>query len=97
MLVLDPNLLPQGFVRGDQFAVALALLDGGRPVLGLLGCPKADRPLQDGALYWAERGHGAFCRAVADGCAADDVPMRVDPLTAAEVRPCRTTARGHAA
>ena len=81
--VLDPIDGTKGFVRGDQFAVALALLEEGQPVLGLLGCPKADRPLAGGSIFWAKRGHGAFRRPVgeaADGL-AQDVRIRVDPLT----------------
>ena len=53
--VLDPVDGTKGFLRGDQYAVALSLLDGGEPVLGLLGCPN----LEGGALFWAETGHGA--------------------------------------
>ena len=37
--VLDPVDGTLGFVRGDQYAVALALLDGGQVVAGVLGCP----------------------------------------------------------
>ena len=62
--VLDPIDGTKGFVRGDQFAVALALLEGGQPVLGLLGCPKADRPASGGSIFWATRGGGAFRRPV---------------------------------
>ncbi|CAN6453430.1 unnamed protein product [Victoria cruziana] len=37
--VLDPVDGTLGFVRGDQYAVALALLEEGEVVLGVLGCP----------------------------------------------------------
>ena len=37
--VLDPIDGTKGFLRGDNYAIALSLLEGGRPVLGLLGCP----------------------------------------------------------
>ena len=37
--VLDPVDGTLGFVRGDQYAVALALIDGGETALGVLGCP----------------------------------------------------------
>lgn len=37
--VLDPVDGTLGFVRGDQYAVALALIDNGEVVLGVLGCP----------------------------------------------------------
>ncbi|KAK9025757.1 hypothetical protein V6N11_038614 [Hibiscus sabdariffa] len=37
--VLDPVDGTLGFVRGDQYAVALALIEDGKLVLGVLGCP----------------------------------------------------------
>jgi 3'(2'), 5'-bisphosphate nucleotidase len=37
--VLDPVDGTLGFVRGDQYAVALALVENGEVVLGVLGCP----------------------------------------------------------
>jgi 3'(2'), 5'-bisphosphate nucleotidase len=36
---LDPIDGTKGFLRGDQYAVALALIENGRVVLGVLGCP----------------------------------------------------------
>ena len=36
---LDPIDGTKGFLRGDQYAVALALIKEGKPVLGVLGCP----------------------------------------------------------
>ena len=64
--VLDPIDGTKGFLRGDQFAVALSLLDGGQPVLGLLGCPNLG---DGGALFWTERGHGA-CWGATHGAAS---------------------------
>ncbi|GFP96341.1 pap-specific phosphatase hal2-like [Phtheirospermum japonicum] len=37
--VLDPVDGTLGFVRGDQYAIALSLIEDGEPVLGVLGCP----------------------------------------------------------
>ncbi|GJV39976.1 PAP-specific phosphatase HAL2-like protein [Tanacetum coccineum] len=37
--VLDPVDGTLGFVRGDQYAIALALVENGEVVLGVLGCP----------------------------------------------------------
>ncbi|KAL6554273.1 hypothetical protein OROMI_019946 [Orobanche minor] len=37
--VLDPVDGTLGFVRGDQYAVALAMIDNGEVVIGVLGCP----------------------------------------------------------
>nr|CAB3463272.1 unnamed protein product [Digitaria exilis] len=37
--ILDPIDGTKGFLRGDQYAIALALLDEGKVVLGVLACP----------------------------------------------------------
>ena len=39
---LDPIDGTKGFLRGEQYAVALGLIDSGRVVLGVLGCPNLD-------------------------------------------------------
>lgn len=44
---LDPIDGTKGFLRGGQYAVALALIQKGQPTLGVLGCPRYD--LIDGA------------------------------------------------
>ncbi|KAG8386280.1 hypothetical protein BUALT_Bualt03G0132600 [Buddleja alternifolia] len=46
--VLDPVDGTLGFVRGDQYAVALAMIDNGEVVLGVLGCP--NYPVKDDGL-----------------------------------------------
>ncbi len=61
---LDPIDGTKGFLRGDQFAVALALLEAGEVQLGVLGCPNLGPELPfidgDGALIVAARGEGAW-------------------------------------
>ena len=37
---VDPIDGTKGFLRGEQYAVALALLENGRPVFSVLGCPR---------------------------------------------------------
>lgn len=61
---LDPVDGTKGFLRGDQYAIALALLVNGEVVIGVLGCPnltEAHRPEPGGAgtLVVAARGQGA--------------------------------------
>ncbi|KAL1520098.1 hypothetical protein AB1Y20_023571 [Prymnesium parvum] len=93
--VLDPIDGTKGFVRGDQFAIALALLDEGQPRLGFLGCPRADRPVPGGVIFWAQRGHGAFYRRL-DAADQVDTPIRTDPVTAPElVVPCEAAEASH--
>jgi 3'(2'), 5'-bisphosphate nucleotidase len=62
---LDPIDGTKGFLRGDQYAVALALIEDGQVRLGVLGCPSL--PLvslqgQGGSLFVAVRGQGSALR-----------------------------------
>ena len=57
---LDPIDGTKGFLRGEQYAVALALIEGGEVVVGLLGCPNLpDAAGGRGLLFTAVRGEGA--------------------------------------
>jgi HAL2 family 3'(2'),5'-bisphosphate nucleotidase len=66
---LDPIDGTKGFVRGRQYAIALAGVTLGKPILGVLGCPNltaksvADFDVPDptgaGSLYSAAEGLGA--------------------------------------
>ncbi len=62
---LDPIDGTKGYIRGDQYAVALALVEAGEVKLGLLGCPAlpvdAAQPNGDrGVLFVAVRGQGTM-------------------------------------
>jgi len=66
---LDPIDGTKGFLRGDQYAVALALVEAGQVQLGVLGCPG----LVDG--HRADvAGHGSLVLAVR-GCGTWTVPL----------------------
>ena len=57
---LDPIDGTKGFLRGEQYAVALALLHKGEIVLGVLGCPNLNYDDEtEGTLLYAIRGQGA--------------------------------------
>jgi 3'(2'), 5'-bisphosphate nucleotidase len=56
--VLDPIDGTRGFLRGDQYAIALALIEAGQVQWGFLGCPLLPRAVGDGALFVARRGAG---------------------------------------
>jgi 3'(2'), 5'-bisphosphate nucleotidase len=64
---LDPIDGTKGFLRGEQYALALALIERGEVVLGVLGCPHVAIVDGRGALFVAERGHGAFMRPLEGG------------------------------
>lgn len=95
---LDPIDGTKGFLRNEQYAVALALIEDGEVVLGVLGCPNLplDAAQPDGptgSLFIAVKGEGAFQRALAGG---DERPIRVseiaDPAAAAF---CESVESGH--
>lgn len=57
---LDPIDGTKGFLRGEQYAVALALIKNGEIVLGVLGCPNlAYNENNMGTLLFAKRGEGS--------------------------------------
>ncbi len=62
---LDPIDGTKGFLRGDQYAIALALIEKGAVKLGLMACPNLyvdkDQPRgKRGCLFLAMRGKGSF-------------------------------------
>ena len=62
---LDPIDGTKGFLRNDQYTIALALVVGGEVKLGVLGCPNLPHRLDDpqsgrGCLFVAVRGEGAM-------------------------------------
>lgn len=66
---LDPIDGTKGFLRKDQYAVALALIENGEVVLGVLGCPNLLLELSDskeapGTLLYAVKGQGAFMKPI---------------------------------
>lgn len=95
---LDPVDGTKGFLRGEQYAVALALIEDGQVQLGVLGCPNlTDGWKQDnagpGSLVVAARGQGTWSCAVAGGefrrlhCS--------ERCAAAEARVLRSVESGH--
>ncbi len=65
MWTLDPIDGTKGFLRGEQFAVCLALIIDGEGQLGVMGCPNLPVDFKNpegekGCLFVAEKGQGAF-------------------------------------
>jgi HAL2 family 3'(2'),5'-bisphosphate nucleotidase len=56
---LDPIDGTKGFLRGEQFAIALALIQDGQVRLGILGCPNLP-PGSGGTIFWAILGKGSW-------------------------------------
>jgi 3'(2'), 5'-bisphosphate nucleotidase len=95
---LDPIDGTKGFLRKEQYAISLALIEDGRVALGVLGCPNlALEPGRDGArgaLFVAARGAGAV-RLPLDG-AGEAVPIRVSAEAEPErLRLCESVEKEH--
>ncbi len=65
---LDPIDGTKGFLRNQQYAVALGLIEDGVPTIGVMGCPNLpvdmSEPLDErdphGCLYMAVKGEGVY-------------------------------------
>jgi HAL2 family 3'(2'),5'-bisphosphate nucleotidase len=97
---LDPIDGTKGFLRAEQYAVALALIDEGRVVLGVLGCPNLPGGGGEGGggvgvLMTATRGGGAEALSFT-GEGDRGTPIRVSDVTrTAEARFCESVESGH--
>ena len=92
---LDPIDGTKGFLRGEQYAVALGLIERGEVVLGVLGCPNLPIGEERGALFTAVRGRSARAASLWDD---DDVgdPISVGNIRrAADARFCESVESAH--
>ena len=97
---LDPVDGTKGFLRNDQYAISLALIENGRIVLGILGCPNlplhsdaADGPR--GVLAWALAGQGSWMQPLD---APETEPIRLsisDTDEPSRARFCESVESGH--
>ncbi len=87
---LDPIDGTKGFLRGDQYVVALALIVDGQVTVGALGCPNLDADLAPdvgglGSVAIAVRGHGAYARSIEGGSFKRLQVSRIDDPTQARI------------
>jgi 3'(2'), 5'-bisphosphate nucleotidase len=97
--VLDPVDGTKGFLRGEQYAIALALVDRGEVVVGALGCPNLPAPGQRGLgggwVFHASREGGAWMTPVRGGeTSRAEVDRITDPSRAIV---CESVEAAHAA
>lgn len=96
--LLDPVDGTKGYMRGGQYAVALALIAEGQVELGVLGCPNLSPDCSPsagaGAIIAARRGEGAWRADLAGSTSFE--PLRVSSCTeAALARLLRSHEAGH--
>jgi 3'(2'), 5'-bisphosphate nucleotidase len=95
---LDPIDGTKGFLRKEQYAIALALIEDGKVILGLLACPNLPYPtLSDtetqGALFVAQAGCGATMCSL-DG--KNETPIQVAALdSVSDSVFCESVESGH--
>lgn len=96
---LDPIDGTKGFLRGEQYAVSLALIVDGLIEVSVLGCPNL--PATDawdkevGALFSAVRGQGAQLRKLDDEAAAPQVVRVSGTARGSMARFCESVESGH--
>ena len=98
---LDPIDGTKGFIRGDQYAVALALVEDGEVKIGVLGCPNLtdgyiSEPGGAGTITIAVRGEGTWLTKIADTEQNDWKRVQVSPrANPSEARLMRSFESGH--
>ena len=101
---LDPIDGTKGFLRGQQFAIALGLVEGPDPIVGLLGCPHLPLAASDdygaadplGSIYLGVIGDGAFAGDATAAGRADLTPIEVSAAPPENaVRVCLSYEKAH--
>ncbi|XP_010484168.1 PREDICTED: probable SAL3 phosphatase [Camelina sativa] len=83
--ILDPIGGTRGFIRGEQYAIGLALLVEGKVVLGVMACPKLpfssttgntlkSSPEKVGCLFYGSVGTGTYVQSLS----VDSLPVKVE-------------------
>jgi len=92
--VFDPIDGTKTFMKGEQYAINVALLVGGRQILSVVGCPKlaldAVGPIKDdtldpkgdegGCILFAVKGYGAYVQPLSDSMLDPNAPPVVRRL-----------------
>jgi 3'(2'), 5'-bisphosphate nucleotidase len=94
---LDPIDGTKGFLRGDQYAVALGLIENGEVVLGVLGCPNLQGAGSErGGLFSGVAGGDARSYRLWDDADESGAPVSVAQVAStSEARFCESVESGH--
>ncbi|KAI1809198.1 carbohydrate phosphatase [Poronia punctata] len=92
--VFDPIDGTKTFVRREAYAINVALLDGGRQMLSVVGCPtlpaEASSPIDNrtidstgrGSIVFAVRGHGTYICQLLESPDVEGYSRRIEPHAA---------------
>jgi 3'(2'), 5'-bisphosphate nucleotidase len=98
---LDPIDGTKGFLRGEQYAIALALIVDGRIEVAILACPNLSAKdawdKQTGAVFTAIRGRGAQMHLLDDPKAEPQSVRSSSTRKASMARLCESVESGHSA
>jgi 3'(2'), 5'-bisphosphate nucleotidase len=93
---LDPIDGTKGFLRGEQYAVSLALLIDGHITVAALGCPNLPHEGGTGVVFTAVRGHGAMAHSFEGDSSAAGKPIHVrDTTDPAQATFCESVENRH--
>lgn len=93
---LDPIDGTKGFLRMEQYAIALALIEDNQVILGVLGCPNLMSNDSIGSLFVAERGKGTLLLPLTDEDTSPGKRIRVSQIVSpADARFCESVESGH--
>lgn len=100
---LDPVDGTKGFLRNQQYAIALAFVEFGTPTVGVLGCPNLPRnfanpldvPDKHGCLYAAVKGEGVYEYAADDIQTPPDTITRLDKAEGEPISVCASVEKAH--
>lgn len=92
---LDPIDGTKGFLRREQYAIALALIVKGEVTLAVLGCPRLEAEGgAQGSLFYAIRGEGAYALPLSGE--GEPERIRVDSVSSpSAARFCESVESGH--
>lgn len=100
---LDPIDGTKGFLRNQQYAVALGYVENGTPTIGVMGCPNLpvdmslplDERDPDGCMYLAVKNEGVY----ETSCNTDEGEMirltRLDHMEGEEISVCGSVEKAH--
>ncbi len=100
---LDPIDGTKGFLRNQQYAIALGFIEDGTPTIGVMGCPNLpidmsqpfDERDEHGCLYYAIQGLGVWESRCDDGQAESIRITRLDHESAEEISVCASVEEAH--
>jgi 3'(2'), 5'-bisphosphate nucleotidase len=92
---LDPIDGTKGFLRREQYAIALALIENGRVEIGVLGCPNLPLGGELGALFTAVRGEATRMQGLWDADASARAVSVAKLERADQARFCESVESGH--